>query len=464
MRAKKRARTKNFWQTPHTFLRDMTELLMPAGNMEKLKFAIAYGADAVYAGVPAYSLRARENQFDVGFLKEAVTYCHERGKKIYFTANIFPHNVKIPHFLRAMEKMVALNPDAFIMADPGVIHLTKQHFPQAVIHLSVQSNNVNWASAQFWHQHVGVERVILSRELSLKEITEITEKNPGLEIECFVHGAICMAYSGRCLLSNYFSWRDANQGTCAHSCRWKYKLYEGKENYAGEVEEYTPITGKFFLEEGERPGEMLEIDEDEYGTYIMNSRDLCGLEFLPDLIRAGVMSLKVEGRSKTIYYAAITARAYRAALKAIANGTFNKDTIHTLLDEVFTTNNRGYIPGFLAGNPKDMAQEYEKRQGYHTHVFAGVVRQVQGNTVAIECKNRVDKGENIEFCFPEMEDDFTIPLTDFWNMDGEKVEAFSGGQGSFVMEIPHEKISLFEKYSDNGELFCVVRKEKEEAR
>lgn len=441
----------------------MTELLMPAGNMEKLKFALAYGADAVYAGVPAYSLRARENDFDVSFLKEAVEYCHSRGKKIYFTANIFPHNVKIPHFLRAMEKMVALKPDAFIMADPGLIHLTQQNFPEAIIHLSVQSNNVNWASAQFWHK-IGVERVILSRELSLKEITEISEKNPDLEIECFVHGAICMAYSGRCLLSNYFSWRDANQGTCSHSCRWKYKLYEGKENYAGEVEEYAPLEGKFYLEESERKGDMLEIDEDEYGTYIMNSRDLCGIEFLPDLIKSRVMSLKVEGRSKTIYYAAITARAYRVALKAIEAGTFDKETIHKLLDEVFTTNSRGYIPGFLAGNPKEMAQEYEKRQGYHTHVFSGVVRQIEGTMATIECKNRLDKGEKIEFCFPDIEDDFTIELTDFWNEAGEKVEEFSGGQGSFTIEVPEEKRGLFEKHSDNGELFCVVRKEKEESR
>ncbi|MBI5414591.1 U32 family peptidase C-terminal domain-containing protein [Candidatus Peregrinibacteria bacterium] len=434
------------------------ELLMPAGNLEKLKFAIAFGADAVYAGVPAYSLRARENQFNIEFLKETTKYCHDRKKKIYFTANIFPHNVKIPHFLRAMEKMMGLKPDAFIMADPGIIHLTKKHFPDAVIHLSVQANNVNWASAQFWHEQ-GIERIILSRELSLKEIQEISEKNPELEIECFVHGAICMAYSGRCLLSNYFTYRDANQGTCAHSCRWKYKLHEGKENYAGEVEEYVPLSGNFYLEEEERPKQMLEIDEDQYGTYIMNSKDLCLLEYLPDLIKARVSSLKVEGRSKTIYYAAITARAYRMAIDAIQKKKFTKKIIDELLDEVFSTSNRGYIPGFLVGNPKEKGQEYEERKELGTHVFAGVVRSRKGNEVEMECRNRLDIGDELEFCFPNKTEDFSIVLKDFRNHKGEAVENFSGGAGSIFLDISDKQKKIFEKnFGENDEIFCVVRK------
>lgn len=439
------------------------ELLLPAGNMEKLKFAIAYGADAVYAGVPAYSLRARENDFTVGFLKEAVEYCHERGKKIYFTANIFPHNVKIPHFLRAMEKMMELNPDAFIMADPGLIHLVKKNFPEAVIHLSVQANNVNWASAAFWHE-VGIERVILSRELSLKEIQEIHDKNPGLEIESFVHGAICMAYSGRCLLSNYFSYRDANQGTCAHSCRWEYKLHEARENWAGEVEEYAPLKGNFFLEEKERPGEMLEVDEDRFGTYIMNARDLCLLEYLEEMLNAGVISLKVEGRSKTIYYAGITARAYRMALNAIEEKRFTKEVVDRLLTEVFSTNNRGFIPGFLVGNPQEKAQEYEKRQGFHTHNFCGVVRKKEGQELTIECKNRIEKGDQIEFCLPDWKDDFEVPLEEFYDAQtkaaGEAIalENFSGGQGNFVLSLSSKHAAIFEQYFGEGEIFCLVRK------
>lgn len=437
------------------------ELLMPAGNMEKLKFAIAYGADAVYAGVPAYSLRARENDFTVDFLKEATEYCRERGKAIYFTANIFPHNVKIPHFLRAMEKMVELKPDAFIMADPGLIHLVRKNFPEVEVHLSVQANNVNWAGAQFWHE-MGIDRIILSRELSLKEITEISKKNPELDIECFVHGAICMAYSGRCLLSNYFSYRDANQGTCAHSCRWKYKLHEGKENYAGEVEEYVPLDGKFYLEEEERPGQMLEIDEDEYGTYIMSSRDMCALEYLQNLLEAGVKSFKIEGRSKTIFYAAITARAYRSGLDAIAAGIFTKELVDELLDELFSTNNRGYIPGFLKGDMKEKAQEYKERQGYCTHQFSGVVRSKEGNTLEIECRNRLDKGDVLEFCFPDAKEDFEITLDNFWNSKNEPLENFSGGQGSFFIEISDEQKEVFEKAFGDDEIFCVVRTRKEE--
>ena len=430
---------------------------MPAGNMEKLQFALAYGADAVYAGAPAYSLRARENQFSVDFLKEATEYCHSRGKKIYFTANIFPHNIKIPHFLRAMEQMVALQPDAFIMADPGLIMLARERFPDIAIHLSVQANNVNWASAKFWHQQ-GIERIILSRELSLKEVTEIGEKNPGLEIEFFVHGAICMAYSGRCLLSNYFSYRDANQGTCAHSCRWKYKLYEGKTGPHGEVDEYIPLSGQFYLEEEERPGQMLEIDEDQYGTYIMNARDLCLLEYLQELLQARVCSFKVEGRSKTIYYAAITARAYRIALDAIAAGTFTPELVEELLREVFTTNNRGYIPGFLVGNPKEKAQEYAERQGFATHQFAGVVRGREGNRLTIECRNRLDLGDKLEFCFPQKAQDFELTLREFWDEEGEPLDNFSGGQGSFVLELTDEQALKFTEAFGSGEIFCVLRK------
>jgi putative protease len=435
----------------------MTELLLPAGNMEKLKFAIAYGADAVYAGVPAYSLRTRENEFTLGFLEEATEYCRKHQKKIYFTANIFPHNVKIPHFLRAMEKMEALQPDAFIMADPGLIHLAKENFPNITLHLSVQANNVNWASAQFWHS-IGIRRIILSRELSLREIQEIAQKNPTLEIESFVHGAICMAYSGRCLLSNYFSWRDANQGTCSHSCRWKYTLYAGKENHVGDIEEYTPIPGNFFLEEEERPGEMMKVEENQYGTYIMNSRDLCALEYLEDLLHAGVESLKIEGRNKTIYYTAIVARAYRMALTAIKNKTFDKKTLHMLLDEVFTTNSRGYIPGFLPGNPKDMAQEYEKRQGYHTHDFVGVVRKREGFRLKIEGKNRIDIGDVLEFCFPCRDDDFSFPLKNFWNEKGDPITNFSGGQGNFFLDVSKEKADVFQRLFGDGEIFCVLRK------
>lgn len=274
-----------------------------------MQYAIAYGADAVYAGVPMFSLRARENQFTWESLAEAVTYCHDRGKKIYFTANIYAHNIKIKPFMAAFAKMQAMKPDAYIMSDPGLISLVRESYPEAEIHLSVQANNTNWAQVKFW-QKIGIKRVILSRELSLREIREIHEQCPDMEIECFVHGSICMAYSGRCLLSNYFSRRDPNQGTCAHSCRWQYKVFKKdaseEELYdsIGRPEDYIPLDGEFYLEERERPGELLPIDEDEYGTYIMNSRDICLLDYLQEMKDAGVISFKVEGRSKTINYLA----------------------------------------------------------------------------------------------------------------------------------------------------------------
>lgn len=285
------------------------ELLFPAGNLEKLKYAIAYGADAVYAGVPMFSLRARENQFTWEDLAEAVEYCHSRGKKIYFTANIYAHNMKIKPFMASFAKMQAMKPDAYIMSDPGLIDLVRTAYPEAEIHLSVQANNTNWAQVKFWKK-MGITRVILSRELSLKEVQEIHRECPDVEIEFFVHGAICMAYSGRCLLSNYFSHRDPNQGTCSHSCRWEYKVFkrdvsdEDLYDSTGRPEEYIPLKGEFYLEERERPGEIMAIDEDEYGTYIMNSRDICLLSYMQELADAGVVSFKVEGRSKTLNYLA----------------------------------------------------------------------------------------------------------------------------------------------------------------
>ncbi len=434
---------------------DSPELLLPAGNFEKMKFALAYGADAVYAGVPEYSLRARENGFTPEYLKKAVEYCHARGKKIYFTANIFPHNVKIPHFLRALQKMVKLDPDGFIMSDPGIISLTKEKFPDAKIHLSVQANNVNWASAKFWNSQ-GIERIILSREISLREIQEITKKNPDLDFECFVHGSVCIAYSGRCLLSNYFSYRDANQGTCAHSCRWNYQVYEEKK---GENEKkYSPLPGKYYLEEAERKGEMMEIDEDEYGSYIMNARDLCLLEYLPDLLKARVLSLKIEGRSKTEYYTAIIARTYRMALDAIRDGKYTKEFMESLFAEVASTSNRGFIPGFLPGNPKEKAVEYENHRGSGTHLYAGIVRSRKGQILEIEVRNRIDRGDTLEFLFPEKKNDFSVTLGEFQTDKGKTVGSFSGGAGNIFVKIGARETKVFEKAFGKDEIFSLLRK------
>lgn len=386
---------------------------MPAGNLEKLKYAIAYGADAVYAGVPMFSLRARENQFSWETLAEGVEYCHSRGKKIYFTANIYAHNVKIGPFMKAFEKMQALKPDAYIMSDPGLINLVRKNFPDAEIHLSVQANNTNWAQVEFWKE-IGIKRIILSRELSLREVKEIHEKCPDMELEFFVHGAICMAYSGRCLLSNYFSHRDPNQGTCSHSCRWEYKVFKKdaspEELYdsTGRPEDYQELTGEFYLEEMERPGEKLPIDEDEYGTYIMNSRDMCLVSYMQELADAGIVSFKVEGRSKTVNYLAGVGRAYRPALDAVEKG--ESYDIAKLSDEVFAISNRGYTPGFLVGNPGEKAIYFEKNKDLHEEDPIGIVKgyDEKRKMARIEVKNRIDLGEPLVLISPSQRVNYTL--------------------------------------------------------
>ena len=386
---------------------------MPAGNLEKLKYAIAYGADAVYAGVPMFSLRARENQFSWDTLAEGVEYSHSRGKKIYFTANIYAHNVKIGPFMKAFEKMQALKPDAYIMSDPGLINLVRKNFPDAEIHLSVQANNTNWAQVEFWKE-IGIKRIILSRELSLREVKEIHEKCPDMELEFFVHGAICMAYSGRCLLSNYFSHRDPNQGTCSHSCRWEYKVFKKdaspEELYdsTGRPEDYQELTGEFYLEEMERPGEKLPIDEDEYGTYIMNSRDMCLVSYMQELADAGIVSFKVEGRSKTVNYLAGVGRAYRPALDAVEKS--ESYDIAKLSDEVFAISNRGYTPGFLVGNPGEKAIYFEKNKDLHEEDPIGIVKgyDEKRKMARIEVKNRIDLGEPLVLISPSQRVNYTL--------------------------------------------------------
>jgi putative protease len=416
------------------------ELLLPAGNLEKMKYAIAYGADAVYAGIPMFSLRARENQFTWDDLATAVEYCHTRGKKIYFTANIYAHNVKIKPFMAAFAKMHALKPDAYIMSDPGLIDLVRTQYPDAEIHLSVQANNTNWAQVKFW-QKIGIKRIILSRELSLREVREIHENCPDMEIEFFVHGAICMAYSGRCLLSNYLSNRDPNQGTCAHSCRWQYKVFKEDVTDAelhdstGRPDSYTPISGQFFLEEADRPGEFLPIDEDEYGTYIMNSRDICLIDYLQELADAGVCSFKVEGRSKTVNYLAGVGRAYRPALDAVERGE-SYDAV-ALSREIFAISNRGYTPGFLVGNPEAKGIYFEKNAELKEEDFIGIVRGYNPETrlATVEVKNRFDIGETARVISPETSFEFVIEK--IIGPDGSEKEAAHGGSFDVQILLPN---------------------------
>jgi U32 family peptidase len=428
------------------------ELLMPGGSLEKIKYAIAYGADAVYAGVPKYSLRARENEFfDIDLVKEAVDYTHSQGKKIYLTCNIYAHNNKIKSFMSAMEEMASLKPDAFIMTDPGLIMLTREKFPDIEIHLSTQANNTNWAQVKFW-KDFGIKRAILARELTVQEIAEIHEKVPDIELEAFVHGSICMAYSGRCLLSNYLSYRDANQGTCSHSCRWGFKVLTNEAEPDDVITDYVPISGDFYLEEPERRGEMMPIDEDEYGTYIMNSKDLCAVDYLEELKNAGIISFKVEGRNKTEYYASLVARAYRKGLDLIEEGkNIDNESREWMLEELGSTANRGFIPGFYARNAKAAAQELEKDHCVQTHLYAAKLLRFnpESRVVELEVKNRMDAGDELEFISPKTSFKMKVsdvfykghpdwnPYERYENQIKKSAHAHGGGENIFI-KIPEE--------------------------
>ncbi len=378
---------------------------MPAWNLEKMKYAIAYWADAVYAWVPMFSLRARENQFSWEDLAEAVKYCHDRWKKIYFTANIYAHNAKIKPFMEAFKKMYALKPDAYIMSDPWLIWIVRKEYPDAELHLSVQANNTNWAQAKFWKE-IWISRIILSREISLREIKEIHENCPEMELEFFVHWAICMAYSWRCLLSNYMAHRDPNQWTCAHSCRWEYKLYKNEVSWddlyesTWRPEDYVALDWEYFLEERERKWDLLPVDEDEFWTYIMNSRDMCLLDYIKELKDAWIVSFKVEWRSKTINYLAWVWRAYRKALDAVE--AWEDYNTSELIKELFAISNRWYIPGFVVWDLEEKTIYYEKNAELKEEDFVWIVRSYDNvlKVAEIEVKNRFDLGDILRVINP----------------------------------------------------------------
>src|SRR5690554_5987345 len=302
------------------------ELLAPAGTPEHLETAFAYGADAVYAGQPRYSLRVRNNSFkDVAALGAGIEEAHNQGKQFYLVSNISPHNDKVRSYLRDLEPVIELQPDALIMSDPGLIMLVRERWPDQPIHLSVQANAVNWATVEFWRRQ-GITRVILSRELALEEIRQIREQVPAMELEVFVHGALCMAYSGRCLLSGYMNHRDANQGACTNACRWNYKPVKHEHDHTGDliaVVADQPVQSqpkKILLEEPNRPGSFIPAYEDEHGTYLMNSRDLRAVQHVAELMRIGVHSLKIEGRTKSTYYVGRTTGVYRRAIDDALQG------------------------------------------------------------------------------------------------------------------------------------------------
>lgn len=413
------------------------ELLMPAGSLEKLKYAYNFGADAVYVGVPLFSLRARENEMTYEDLVEGIQYAREHKKQIYVTANIFARNLKLKSFRENFKKWVDLKPDAFIMSDPGLMMIAKEVDPQVNIHLSVQSNCMNWQAVKFWQQQ-GASRIILSRELRLEEIKEIHERVPDIELEAFVHGSICIAYSGRCLLSHYMSYRDANQGVCDNSCRYGYNVFKAQ----GEKDE------EFYLEDLRNKGELYQIDEDEHGTYIMNSKDLCVIEHLRELRDAGICSFKVEGRTKSLYYAAMVSRIYR---QAIDDMTAGRDFDRSLLQELEKIANRGYHKGFVVGNVSHESQEYRHSTSRnYSQKFAGIVlgQSEQPGFVKVEARHRLRPGDEIEVISPTgIEKAVVGRIT---NDRNEAVVQAGGGGLVFNIELPVKPtakalVSLIEK-------------------
>ncbi|HKK83584.1 MAG TPA: U32 family peptidase [Atribacterota bacterium] len=376
------------------------ELLAPAGNLENLKIAIIYGADAVYLGGEGFGLRARAKNFTLQQLAEGIKFAHDRGKRVYLTLNIIPHNEDLEGLPEYLVKLKELKLDAVIVSDPGVLSLVKSMIPEIEIHLSTQANTTNYASVNFWYEQ-GVNRIILARELSLEEIKEIVKKSPpDIKLETFVHGAMCISYSGRCLLSNYLISRDANRGDCAHSCRWKYYLME-------EI----------------RPGKYLPVYEDEKGTYIFNSKDLCMIEHLPLLIDAGISVFKIEGRMKGAYYVAAVVKAYR---NQIDQYFLNPDQYifdKKYLDEVKKVSNRDYTTGFYFGKPAGNEQRYDSTKYIQSYDFTGLVLDynTENQIATIEQKNRMFVGEEVEIFGPD-DDYFSQRIEKMWDDKNEEIE------------------------------------------
>ncbi len=421
------------------------ELLSPAGTFRNMQYAFEYGADAVYAGQPRYSLRVRNNDFNAQRLADGIDYAHQLGKQFYVASNIAPHNSKISSYLRDIEPIIDMGPDALIMSDPGLIMLVKDRWPDTVIHLSVQANVVNWAAVEFWRRQ-GVSRIILSRELSLEEIAEIRDRCPEMELEVFVHGALCIAYSGRCLLSGYMNHRDPNQGTCTNACRWKYQAHEAKETAGGDVipvqaQEFDPSTSTlglgqpsdqiFLLQEGNRDNEYMPAFEDEHGTYIMNSRDLRAIQHVQKLVELGVHSLKIEGRTKSHYYAARTAQAYRQAIDdAVAGRQFDR----LLMDTLENMSNRGYTEGFFRRHVHDEYQNYERGTSISTRQqFVGEVKaDKHASMLTVEVKNRFQLGDSLELMTAN--GNHTFVLTELYDQhDNPREDAPGSG---FVVRLP----------------------------
>ena len=399
------------------------ELLLPAGSPEVLKVAVLYGADAVYIGGEAFSLRAKAKNFSISDMEEGISFAHEHGAKVYVTANIFAHNRDLSEARDYFRELNRVKPDAVLISDPGMISLFKEECRGIDLHISTQSNNTNYLTFRFWHEQ-GAKRVVCARELSLEEIREIRDNIPEeMEIEAFVHGAMCISYSGRCLLSNYLTGRDANQGECTHPCRWKYSLMEET-----------------------RPGEYFPVMENERGTFIFNSKDLCMIEHIPELIEAGIDSFKVEGRMKTALYVAVAARTYREAIDDhLKDPALFRNNLNRYLEEISKCTYRQFCTGFFFGKPSEEDQIYDSSTYVSEYTYLGLVSGVQDGRAVITQKNKFCVGDRIEIMKPDGRNTETTVIS-IRNEEGGEMES-----------APHPGQKLFVKMDADCEPYDILR-------
>ena len=404
------------------------ELLVPAGSLEVLKIAVTYGADAVYVGGESFGLRAKAKNFSMEDLEKGIAFAHQHDVKVYVTANILAHNEDLDGVRDYFQELKKIKPDAVIISDPGIFAIARETCPEIEIHISTQANNSNYGTYQFWHK-LGAKRVVSARELSLQEIGEIRARIPkDLEIETFVHGAMCISYSGRCLLSNYFTGRDANQGACTHPCRWKYAVMEET-----------------------RPGEYLPVYENERGTYIFNSKDLCMIEYIPQLVEAGIDSFKIEGRMKTALYVATVARTYR---KAIDDYFLSKECYQKnmpwYLEQISNCTYRQFTTGFFFGKPDEHTQIYDNNTYVKEYTYLGIVGEKDDRGYRIEQRNKFSVGEQIEVMKP---DGNNIAVT---------VQAIRDQEGNEMESAPHPKQVLYIDLGQPLAKYDILRRQEKE--
>ena len=439
------------------------ELLLPAGTLDRLKTAILYGADAVYLGTPDMSLRVKSS-FTLEDVVEGIKYAHSFGKKVYLTLNLFSHNKDIEKLPQFIETVKMVKPDGLIISDPGVLQFVRSHAPELEIHISTQANVCSWLTVDFW-KNQGAKLVVMAREVSFEELAEIRQKCPDIKLETFIHGSMCMTYSGRCLLSNFMAERGANQGSCAHSCRWGYKLkIKLKDNTEHEIEinENNKELFDFFLEEEIRPGALMPFEEDVHGSYILNSKDLCLLPKLDEYIKIGLDSFKVEGRNKTEFYAGSVARVYRAAIDDYIKDPQNW-CADDYMDEINSVANRGYTLAFHEGRLTNLAHDYESTGSTSFYEYAGrVVGWDSNDNMIFEGKNRLDAGDVLEFLSPHQREPILLRIYEFRHVkDGKITDKLHAGQKPQIL-ISASDFHLFDKEQIKKLLpeFSLVRKEK----